>query len=233
MPYEERIGRSKLSVIKDGMRFLYTILFSACCYAPIKTMVGGALLGAIACQLLAWLVIVFGGALAAVFGAAAAVVLILQMGATGVICHQLNFLLIGPPQVSAPAERILQNILHYKRLIVGGTLGVAMGIAGLVIVGLSRSLLNDSAWALLLSMMMLLTIGGGMAMFGGVVLRVIWAVGEKQKSMLRDAYPVQTPQQLGQTAPANATVIQALTDQDTAKTVGRLWSRNRSERFGA
>ena len=38
MPYQDRIGRSKLSVIKDGMRFLYVILFTICCYSPIRTM---------------------------------------------------------------------------------------------------------------------------------------------------------------------------------------------------
>jgi glycosyltransferase involved in cell wall biosynthesis len=50
MPYKERIGRSKLSVIKDGFRFLFTILFSAACYSPIKTTLaasGLVLLGAL------------------------------------------------------------------------------------------------------------------------------------------------------------------------------------------
>ena len=220
MPYEDRIGRSKLSVIKDGFRFLYTILFSACCYAPIKTMLAGALLGAIACQLLAWLVIAFGGSLAAAFGAVTAVVLIAQMGATGLVCHQLNFLL-GPRQVGGAAERILQRLLYHKPLIVAGALGIAVGIAGLVTVGLLSSRLNGAAWTVLLSIMMMLAIGGGTAMFSGVVLRVIWAVGEKQKTMLLDAYPVQTPQQLGQTPEAGRAVVPAPADKGGAKTRAR------------
>ena len=57
MPYDERIGQSKLSVIWDGFRFLLTILFSFCCYSPIKSALaawswcmplGGLLIGGLA-----------------------------------------------------------------------------------------------------------------------------------------------------------------------------------------
>jgi glycosyltransferase involved in cell wall biosynthesis len=34
MQYHERVGRSKLSVLKDGLRFLHAILASALCYRP-------------------------------------------------------------------------------------------------------------------------------------------------------------------------------------------------------
>jgi len=36
MPYEERVGRSKLSVVKDGVRFLRIILETALTYRPMK-----------------------------------------------------------------------------------------------------------------------------------------------------------------------------------------------------
>jgi glycosyltransferase involved in cell wall biosynthesis len=44
LPYQERVGRSKLRVIKDGVRFLYIILFTTCCYGPLKTMLAAAAL---------------------------------------------------------------------------------------------------------------------------------------------------------------------------------------------
>ncbi len=50
--YEERVGRSKLSVVKDGLRFLNTILMTALTYNPARIfgMIGAALmaLGALA-----------------------------------------------------------------------------------------------------------------------------------------------------------------------------------------
>ena len=45
MPYDERIGQSKLSVVWDGFRFLLTILFSFCCYSPIKSALAPSMSG--------------------------------------------------------------------------------------------------------------------------------------------------------------------------------------------
>jgi glycosyltransferase involved in cell wall biosynthesis len=38
IPYEERIGRSKLSVLRDGVRFLKTIFSGVLCYRPEKLL---------------------------------------------------------------------------------------------------------------------------------------------------------------------------------------------------
>lgn len=40
MPYEERAGRSKLSVVRDGMRFLQTIIWTALTYNPARPLGG-------------------------------------------------------------------------------------------------------------------------------------------------------------------------------------------------
>ncbi len=49
IPYRERVGRSKLSVIRDGMRFLRSIVWTALTYNPVRIFgmagVGLALLG--------------------------------------------------------------------------------------------------------------------------------------------------------------------------------------------
>ena len=42
MPYSERVGRSKLSVVKDGVRFLSVILRAAVAYRPSRPLLLGA-----------------------------------------------------------------------------------------------------------------------------------------------------------------------------------------------
>lgn len=42
MPYAERVGQSKLSVLRDGIRFLTTILRAALCYQPARPLVAFA-----------------------------------------------------------------------------------------------------------------------------------------------------------------------------------------------
>jgi glycosyltransferase involved in cell wall biosynthesis len=45
IPYEERVGRSKLNVIKDGLRFLETIVWTALTYNPVRILGVTGLLG--------------------------------------------------------------------------------------------------------------------------------------------------------------------------------------------
>jgi glycosyltransferase involved in cell wall biosynthesis len=40
IPYTERIGRSKLNIVKDGIRFLQTILWTALTYNPVRILGG-------------------------------------------------------------------------------------------------------------------------------------------------------------------------------------------------
>jgi glycosyltransferase involved in cell wall biosynthesis len=54
IPYKERVGRSKLSVVRDGLRFLYTIVWTALSYNPVRIFGGlGLILGLIAGIILA------------------------------------------------------------------------------------------------------------------------------------------------------------------------------------
>jgi glycosyltransferase involved in cell wall biosynthesis len=48
MPYSERVGRSKLSVIRDGMRFLKSIVQAAMCYRPARPLLVIGLILAVA-----------------------------------------------------------------------------------------------------------------------------------------------------------------------------------------
>lgn len=53
MRYEERIGRSKLSVLRDGVRFLKTIFSGVLCYRPEKILLGFVVLCLLGLALLA------------------------------------------------------------------------------------------------------------------------------------------------------------------------------------
>ncbi|MBL8164971.1 MAG: glycosyltransferase family 2 protein [Anaerolineae bacterium] len=61
--YEERAGESKLSVVRDGFRFLFTILGTASAYNPVR-LLGGLSVAAIVAAVLAiipWLIAVSSG----------------------------------------------------------------------------------------------------------------------------------------------------------------------------
>jgi hypothetical protein len=57
IPYKERVGRSKLSVVRDGLRFLQTIVWTSLTYNPVRVLGGlGAGAGALSAVLAALLV---------------------------------------------------------------------------------------------------------------------------------------------------------------------------------
>ena len=190
MPYKERVGRSKLSVVKDGFRFLFVILFSACCYSPIKTMMGtSVIVGALSsfAAWIAWLLGASGTATSAILVMGALVILLL-LGA-GAVVHQLNFLLIGPRRHVGVAERLLQFFLDVKRLMAMGATAGAVGSMGLF----SWALASPSSGPvepILPAALLLLAVCGAWALVVGVIVRVTWAVGEKQKALIHDQYRV-------------------------------------------
>lgn len=57
IPYRERVGQSKLSVVRDGLRFLETIVEAALAYNPVRVFGAAGLAGVvIAGAVLSWLV---------------------------------------------------------------------------------------------------------------------------------------------------------------------------------
>ncbi len=61
--YEERAGESKLSVVRDGLRFLFTILGTAAAYNPVRLLGGLSVIAVLLAGLLLlpWLLAVNGG----------------------------------------------------------------------------------------------------------------------------------------------------------------------------
>jgi glycosyltransferase involved in cell wall biosynthesis len=179
MPYHERIGRSKLSVIKDGMRFLYVILFTICCYSPIRTMLLVSGMWTALVAIIAAILARAGASEATQFLTLSGGLVATHLVWTGVVCHQLNFLLIGPRQDWGRAERLLQRLLEYKLLILSGLALLVVGLVGIVL----SELTNATTRSTLLTLAFLV-VSGATTSLVGVIVRVIWAVGEKQKALL-------------------------------------------------
>ncbi len=182
--YQERVGRSKLSVIKDGIRFLYVILFTTCCYNPIKTALAASLAGLLLVAAAAGLNSLAEGPavqlLPITFTWAATSALIMSVG---VVCHQLNYLLLGPRRKLSFIERTIQRTLHHYRLIAVGMSAMLAGLVGLVsMLFIDAPTLSQAfSWAAAFG---LITLAGCGAIAGGIITRIIWAVGEKHRALV-------------------------------------------------
>ncbi len=116
IPYSERLGRSKLSVVKDGLRFLNSIVLTALSYNPVRILgllglAGVAFAGMVAALLIALRLsgVTQLGSLGifAVFGA-------LVFGVTGVSLFSLGAMFNH--LVSLFQKRIVQGGLFGKRI---------------------------------------------------------------------------------------------------------------------
>jgi glycosyltransferase involved in cell wall biosynthesis len=180
--YKERIGHSKLRVVYDGIRFLSIILFTVCCYGPIKAMLAisfavtvTTVLGVYLLQ--SWEVPV---AVATIFGLTGAILAFLTLCA-GVICHQLNWCLIGPRHLLTPTERVLQNLLRPKQLLaIAAVLAIAAAGFGAAVICGGGPLFSVSS---LIACGVVLVLSGSFALCA-VISRVLWAVREKERAVL-------------------------------------------------
>lgn len=196
IPYKERVGRSKLSVVQDGTRFLYTIIWTAMNYNPVRILGGiglglAVIAGVIAAtivgmrlsgvtQLGPWGVVsVFAASLCAVFG-----VTLFSLGAT------FNYLvslfhkqpirqgLFGKPMFKRPLER------HF------GWMGLAAMGLGLAL-GTGSLILSLDGWAIerlwfwLLSAVLLLLLGLQLAVFW-LIMRVLDELSRRELEVDRD-----------------------------------------------
>jgi glycosyltransferase involved in cell wall biosynthesis len=179
IPYSERQGRSKLSVVRDGMRFAQSIVWTALCYNPVRQlgMIGLAFVG-FALLVAAWVValrlqgvttlgpwgvfLVFAGAMLGVVG-----VSLFVLGA------MFNYLvaifyrrpirqgLFGRPIFRTPLDRRFW------------WMGLAAIGAGLVL-GITSLLLGLSGWPL--TRLWLWQLLGAMSILVGVQLVIGWFI---------------------------------------------------------
>jgi len=196
IPYRERVGRSKLNVVQDGMRFLSTIIWTVLNYNPVRVLGGiglgmEAIAGAIAAivigmrvsgitQLGPWGVTsVFLAGLCAVSG-----VMLFSLGAT------FNYLvslfhkqairqgLFGKPIFNPPLDR------HF------GWMGLVAAIVGLVtgFVSLCLSLGGwpiERLWLYLLAAAMLLMVGLQLGVFW-IIMQVLGELSQREIRVASD-----------------------------------------------
>jgi glycosyltransferase involved in cell wall biosynthesis len=187
MPYKERMGQSKLRVIKDGFRFLFTILFTAALFNPIKslTLLGVlfSIFGLAVCSMARYLgaspFVLF--ALAGAFGA-----VFLQAVFVGFLCHQMLHMLIGPWGITGWGVSLLHKYFWTRQLV--GT-GLVM-LSASILVGVGAFVL-PSHWRTPLGLLAaLLVVAAGWFALAGVILRVIWAAKARRIAEREDSSAV-------------------------------------------
>lgn len=185
MPYKERMGQSKLRVLKDGFRFLFIILFTAALFNPIKSL---TVLG-----ILFWL---FGLGLCAaavkvgetpamfwVLGGAFGVVCF-QAVFVGFLCHQMLHMLIGPWRVTGLGESVLQRYFWTKRMVMAS---IPLFVLALLTYAATFVLPPDWRLPLGVTAAFMVMLAGWCAL-AGVVLRVIWAAKERRVAEREDPF---------------------------------------------
>jgi glycosyltransferase involved in cell wall biosynthesis len=196
IPYKERVGRSKLSVVRDGTRFLYTIIWTVLNYNPVRVLGGiglglAAITAAIGAAVVGmrlsgttrlgpWGVVgVFAASLCAVSG-----VTLFSLGATfnylvGLFHGQpIRQGLFGKPVFDQPLER------HFGWIgLVAMALGLAVGIwsLGLSLGGWSI----ERLWLYLLGAAMLLVVGLQLTVFW-VIIHVLAELSQRESQVAQD-----------------------------------------------
>jgi len=179
IPYSERLGRSKLSVVRDGSLFLQSIIWTALTYNPVRILglIGLAGIGLALMVLIGLVVARLGGLTTLGAGGVAALYSALVIGITGLNIFLLgvtfNYLvtlfnkhpvrqgLFGKPLLRTPLDR------HFWWL------GILLVVVGLGFGGISLALgLNgwkiDRIWLYLL--------GSAMLLLTGVQLVIYWVL---------------------------------------------------------
>ncbi len=178
VPYAERVGRSKLSVVRDGFRFLTIILLTGCFYNPIKCAATGMVCSWLAAGL-AWLA---GWEPA---GLIRTTVLVNVMAlAAALICHQAVKALIVSDRSRNTLERWLQSCTQPRRVAYTGLGALACSAI------LSLCLLLDSARALEVwggAALWSCCIGVGLVLLG-ISLRMLQLIRFKFEALIVDPY---------------------------------------------
>lgn len=179
IPYSERVGRSKLSVIRDGRIFLQSMVWTVLSYNPVRILGGIGLFGlAIAFLVgmglvtarLSGVTVLGPIGVAGVFTALVAAVAGISIFALGATFNYLVSLfyetpirqgLFGKPIFKTPLERQF------------GWLGLASFIAGLLI-GIVSMILGASGWEI--ARLWLYLLGGALLSLVGIQMVIYWVL---------------------------------------------------------
>lgn len=196
IPYSERVGRSKLSVVKDGIRFLNSIVLTALSYNPVRILGLMGLAGVAFAAIVAALLVVLRvsgvtqlGSLGifAVFGA-------LVFGVTGVSLFSLGAMFNH--LVSLFQKRIVQGGLFGKRVFdpplethfgTFGTIAVAVGgISGVVLlIAAASGGTLEQMWLWMIASAMM-TLIGVQLMVARVIMNVLDDLSQREIKQEQD-----------------------------------------------
>jgi hypothetical protein len=196
IPYKERVGRSKLSVVRDGLRFLLTIVWTALGYNPVRPLGGlGVALFAAGCLIAALLVgMRIAGVetlgpwgVAGVFAAVVLGIAGIDLFALGATFNYLVSLfhrrpvrqgLFGRPLLKTPLERHFwwMGLVSVAAGLVLGAVSLALGLRGWPI---------DRLWLYLLAGTMLVLVGVQLDVFW-VVMRVLDDLSQREARVKAD-----------------------------------------------
>ena len=196
IPYTERVGRSKLSVVEDGMRFMRTIIWTALTYNPVRILGGVglammALAGVLAAVLVGMRIVgitrLGPAGVTAVFSAVVLGIAGIDVFALGVTFNYLVSLFHNRPvqqELSGPS--IFQTGLD-RHFWWTGLLGVVVGLAfGAVSLALG---LNgwpiERLWLYLLAGTMLVLVGTQLVVFW-IIVRVLEQLSEREAAVEAD-----------------------------------------------
>lgn len=194
IPYRERVGRSKLSVVRDGTRFLNSIIWTALCYNPVRPLglVGLGCMGLAGLIGLAMLTLRLQGVTTLGPWGAGAFFAAQVLAVTGVSIFALgatfNYL------VSLFHKRPVRQGLFGRPLFTPsldhhfGWLGL-LTMAGGIVLGLICMALGLNGWPV--SRLWLYLLGGAMLFLVGLQLAVFWVVMRVLEELSRREADVQ------------------------------------------
>jgi glycosyltransferase involved in cell wall biosynthesis len=177
IPYSERLGRSKLSVVRDGSIFLQSIIWTVLTYNPVRIL-GVIGLGGIVLSVLVALGLVLARlsgittlspwAVAALFAALVSAVIGISVFALGATFNYLVSLFYKQPIRQGLFGRPLfrTSVDHYF-----GWIGIASLVTG-VAIAISSLLLGASGWEI--ARLWLYLLGSAMFILVGVQLVLYW-----------------------------------------------------------
>lgn len=185
MPYRERMGQSKLRVIKDGLRFLFIILFTTALFNPIKALSVLGILFLLFGLALAPLLHLAGQSWPVIFAIDAAFLAVcLQAMFVGFLTHQMVHMLMGPWRESGAAVSFLHRHFWTLKMVRASAILLVLGL--LVIAAL---LFLPHAWQLPVGIAAaLIILTAGWTALAGVVLRVVWAAKERRTAERDDPF---------------------------------------------
>lgn len=177
IPYSERLGRSKLSVVRDGTIFLQSMVWTAMAYNPVRLLgfMGLGLMGVAAATAVALVAARFSGLtslgpweVAGLFGGMIAGVTGISIFALGITFNYLVSLFYKKPIRQGLFGRPLFTVSIDHQF---GWMGLFAVVAGLVMGGVSLTL-GANGWEI--ARLWLYFLGSAMLVLVGVQLVIYW-----------------------------------------------------------